>query len=76
MYVRSGGGILTGNLVQWSVGSGSAIRRGLHEGESNRVKTLWQHASTYVGTLLLSQLDAGNKLGCRVAWLIYCCMSE
>ena len=32
--------------------------------------------SMLVGTLLLSQLDAGDKLGCRAAWLIYCCMSK
>ena len=32
--------------------------------------------SVLVGTLLLSQSDAGNKLGCIAAWLIYCCLSE
>ena len=29
-----------------------------------------------VGTLLLSQSDAGDKLACIAALLIYCCMSE
>ena len=32
--------------------------------------------SVLVGILLLSQSDAGDKLGCIAAWLIYCCMSE
>ena len=32
--------------------------------------------SVLVGTLLLLQSDAGDKLGCRAALVIYCCMSE
>ena len=32
--------------------------------------------SMLVGLWLLSQSDAGDKLGCRAALLTYCCMGE
>ena len=40
------------------------------------VATLKLCGSVLIGPWLLSQLDTGDKLGCRAALLTYCCMSE
>ena len=44
--IRGGGEMLTSDLVQWSVDSGSVIR-----GECSSAKTLWQRACRSVAVI-------------------------